>query len=89
VFLTLNPSIQPDPLSLHKYLYANASPIDMGDPSGFTAISTTEAIKVSELIGTLSSAFSSLLYVGSAVAIGFYLGPLPVFHTLYDVVIVW
>lgn len=43
-----------DPLSLHKYLYANADPLNRRDPSG--EFSLIDTVITSSLIGTVSGA---------------------------------
>ncbi len=42
-----------DPVTLHKYLYGNADPVQFTDPSGMFGLS--EASAVSNIIGTLTS----------------------------------
>jgi RHS repeat-associated protein len=46
---------QTDPLSLHKYLYAHADPVNRIDPSGHFSGSSVETISVSSIITTLAA----------------------------------
>ena len=42
-----------DPITLHKYLYANADPINNIDPSGHFSLGSTGA--ANSIVGTLST----------------------------------
>jgi len=44
-----------DPVSLHKYLYANADPVKYSDPSGFSATSLSECSVVQAIQSTLTA----------------------------------
>jgi RHS repeat-associated protein len=46
-----------DPPSLHKYLYANADPINRIDPSGYSSIKQTVALAISAVLTTVSNLF--------------------------------
>lgn len=45
-----------DPMSLHKYLFANSNPVKYCDPSGHST-TISEAVGVCAIIGTLSGAY--------------------------------
>ena len=47
-----------DPVSLHKYLYANSNPVMYTDPSGY--MSLTGAVIASAVIGSLTSVFVTI-----------------------------
>ena len=46
-----------DPVSLHKYLFANSNPVEYCDPSGYSSLTLTEVVGVCAIIGALSGAF--------------------------------
>jgi hypothetical protein len=46
-----------DPMSLHKYLFANSNPVMYCDPSGHSSLTLGEAMGVCAIIGALSGAF--------------------------------
>ena len=45
-----------DPMSLHKYLFANSNPVAYCDPSGHSSFTLIDAISVCAIIGALSGA---------------------------------
>ena len=49
-----------DPLSLHKYLYANANPINYYDPSGYTSASLSEQATVASILSITSGIVNSI-----------------------------
>ena len=51
-----------DPVSLHKYLYANANPVMNRDPSGYFTI--TEEMSVCAVIGAYSNVTLTLIDIG-------------------------
>ncbi len=57
------PGVRSDPLSLHKYLYANSDPVNGIDPSGKTTV--TEVLTVGRVVAQLSNItiVSAYLYI--------------------------
>ncbi len=51
-----------DPMSLHKYLFANSNPVKYCDPSGHSAVISKEVIEVTCIISVLANVVNYSIY---------------------------
>jgi hypothetical protein len=55
-----------DPVTLHKYLYANADPVNMIDPSGrFSMVSVMSAVNIASTLATVASSAVKVFSIAS------------------------
>jgi RHS repeat-associated protein len=77
-----------DPVSLHRYLYANADPVNNADPTGrFTLAFSMQTIAIYSILGGIAGAIAGALIAGpgqrlKGAAIGFVIGYIITFALL-------
>ena len=72
-----------DPMSLHKYMFANANPVKYSDPSGHMS-SLAETVVTIGIMATLGAEMSGVLYIFNLEDNGIYLSNDDFFSGLFD-----